>query len=102
MGWSCRKDAWNTLQKILKVLCIGKSQNVYNIGGTDYLIETSTVEHHDGAITGSIFNLSKWTGKPCGSFRISGDGVVERGPKTFKQAAAGEVPLGLKVPEWGE
>ena len=98
MGWSCRTDAMNTLQKILKALCIGKSQNVYNIGGKDYLIETSDVEHDDGAITGTIFNVTDWTGRPCNSFRISPDGIVEKGPKAFSLAAEGNTVPKLGTP----
>lgn len=98
MGWSCRREAMNTLQKIGQTLCIGRSQNVYKVNGTEYMIETSNKEHDDGAITGSIFNLTKWSGKSCGNFRISPEGAVERGPKVFKLAAEGKPIPNLEVP----
>lgn len=98
MGWSCRADAMKAFQKIEKALCLGKSQNEYRLNGTTYMIETSRVEHDDGAITGSLFNLTAWTGRPCGSFRISPDGLVDRGPKAFKEALQGQRIRGLEVP----
>lgn len=98
MGWSCRREAMNTLQKISHTLCIGRSQNVYRVKGTEYMIEQSNKEHEDGAITGSIFNISTWTGRPCGTFRISPDGEVERGPKVFELAAEGKPIPNLEVP----
>jgi hypothetical protein len=85
-------------QKIEKALCLGKSQNEYRVNGKTYMIEISPKEHEDGAITGSIFNLSVWTGKPCGSFRISPDGEVDRGPKVFKEALRGQHIRNLGVP----
>jgi len=99
MGWSCRKDAMDTFQKITKVLCIGNIQNEYRIKDTTYMIEISSREHEDGAITGQIFNLSEWSGRPCNSFRISPEGKVERGPKCFFMAANDETISNLGVPQ---
>ena len=98
MGWSCMKAAMDTQQKIFKALCIGKSQNVFQIKGTVYMVETFPVEHDDGAITGTIYNLTNWTGRPCNSFRINPEGKVERGPQAFLLAADGKPIPGLQVP----
>ena len=98
MGWSCRQDAMNTLNKIQKALCIGKSSNEFCIKGTTYMWEVSRKEHDDGAITGEILNLTNWTGRVCNTFRISPEGKVDRGPKAFKDAAEGKKITGLSKP----
>lgn len=102
MGWSCTKAAMDTLQKIERALCIGRIQNVYRVRNTDYMIETSRVEHVDGAITGSIFNLTDYTGKACNSFRIEEDGTVSRGPSEFQKAAKGQKIKTLEAPKYGQ
>ncbi len=98
MGWSCTKKAMDTFQKVSKKLCIGKVQNVYCLNGISYMIELSC-EEHEGSITGTIFNLSNWKGKPCNSFKISPEGKIERGPKVFFLAEEDKDIPGLANPD---
>lgn len=89
MGWSCRADAGDTLDKVTAA-CIESTgmSNVYEAGGGRYFIEVSRKEHDDGAITGSIFkHINETQCRKAGSFRINGNGTVARGPKFLKDAA---------------
>ena len=102
MGWSCRKDAMDTFEKIGKALCIGRSQNVYQIHGKLFLIEMSQKEHEDGSITGSIVPFDGEYSYPSKArgFKISGDGLIIRAPKSWKLAFLGKKVGGLEVPDY--
>lgn len=85
MGWSCRADAGNTMQKIED--CCRKqtgSQNSFRRNGNEYFIELSYVEHDDGAITGSIMLVTGDFCNKSGSLRIEGDGTITR-PKYLRE-----------------
>lgn len=101
MGWSCRKDAMDTLQKIEKVLCIGPSANEFQINGKAYIIDTGRTDHADGAITGTLWrDTGDGTHYTCaGSWRIEGDGRFSRGASVLRRAAKGLAIIGLQVPE---
>lgn len=77
MGWSCRKDAMDTMNAWAEA-CYKQSgiSNLWRENGREYFFEHSRTEHADGAITGTIW--------PRGSFRIEGNGEVSRAPKFLK------------------
>ena len=92
MGWSCRKEASDTLGQITKA--IGErfnNQNKWQIGGRKFFYEHSNVEHKDGAITGMVYEIrfySPTKDERCfeaGSFRIEGDGTIKRVPHFPKE-----------------
>jgi hypothetical protein len=90
MGWSCRREASETMQK-WTAACVAQagSQNVYEANGKRYFWEVSRVEHEDGAVTGTILVMcSRNMARPVGRFRIEPDGRVSRAPKFLKNAAA--------------
>lgn len=93
MGWSCRKDAGDVLDKIM-ASCVSMTgiSNNWKHNGASYMFEVSSKEHDDGAITGSIYNINGL--HQCfkkGSFRIEGSGEVSRGGHGFKELTAEEV-----------
>lgn len=102
MGWSCAKKAMDSLEKIKKALVLDEEgpSNVFKIYGTNYLLEISTREHYDGAISGEIFNLDNWIGRPCNRFKINGNGNLQRGPAYFKKAIEGEYIVGLEKQDY--
>lgn len=65
-------------------------QNVFEVrGGQRYMWEVSRTEHHDGAITGTVWKmfedeLGASRCRQSGSFRIEGDGTVKRAPAFLK------------------
>lgn len=77
MGYSCRKEAANTLDAIQQE-CIHQTgtQNLYVRRGKKYFFVTSRKEHSDGRITGKVIQFD--TTKPVGSFCISPDGTIDR------------------------
>ncbi len=82
MGWSCNAAAAIALDQVTQ-MCIKStgSSNTWEHGRNKYFYEPSRVEHDDGAITGSVFKfLDDGRCRKVGSFRINGDGVVERFP----------------------
>jgi len=91
MGWSCRVDAHNTLDKWYEV-CKESSgmSTTYTAKGIEYFFEVSRTEHADGAITGQVYrNLTRnpdgsGTCIRAGSFRIEGNGEVKRYPTGLK------------------
>jgi len=91
MGWSCRKQAGDTLDKI-QAYCVknsGGSSNVFTENGTSYFFEVSRKEHADGAITGSIFEMvPPQNARRAGSFRIEPDGRISRFDKIVNKAFA--------------
>lgn len=81
MGWSCRKEAGDTLER-LQDYCSknsGGSSNVFNENGTSYFFEVSRKEHADGAITGSVHEMvPPQNARRVGQFRIEPDGKISR------------------------
>lgn len=93
MGWSCRADAGNVLDK-MSAACVASTgmSNTWEHNGVRYFFEISRTEHADGAITGSV---CKFVGKDLcrksGSIRIEGDGTITRAPAFLKNAAKAAV-----------
>lgn len=80
MGWSCRKEAGDTLEKI-QDYCSKDSgvSNEFKENGTSYFFEVSRTEHADGAITGSVHEMvPPQNAKRVGQFRIEPDGKISR------------------------
>jgi len=101
MGWSCRKDAGDTLTKISDwVVENFDNQNKWTTKKGTYFFESSRTEHDDGAITGSIWKSlpagTPYRGKTypdervtrSGTFRIEGDGTITRFPNLPKEVKA--------------
>jgi len=95
MGWSCRADAAVTMES-WTAACVAQtgSPNVFRVNGREYFWEVSSVEHDDGAITGTIVRVEGPGSTPdstacrsAGSFRINGDGTVARAPRFLKLAS---------------
>ena len=95
MGCSCSAKAGDVL-RAWNDFCYNSTgfNNVYKNRGKTYMLEVSSVEHNDGSITGSIlvqFGETKSDGSfsahRCGTFRINGDGTIERAPIILKLAA---------------
>lgn len=87
MGWSCAAAAGHTMDRMVAA-CRKEngSSNTFTAGGKTYFWETSRREHNDGAITGSVFVVTKpgWSRK-SGSFRIDSDGKMVRGPAALRR-----------------
>jgi len=87
MGYSCSAAAHETL-RTLDVVCLsqtGTSNSYIGRDGHEYFYETSRVEHADGAITGSVFQMIEGFAHSSGNFRIAGDGKVTRWPTAFQR-----------------
>lgn len=93
MGWSCRADAAETMERWSeKCRASSGSSNVWGESRGWYMFDASRVEHDDGAITGTIL---RFDGDPCGrescpasvvgSFRINPDGSVARAPSFLRK-----------------
>src|ERR1700739_3406838 len=84
MGYSCRRDAQDTLSVISHRFATDGNPNVWTIGTVErkqYFFERGQ-ENHDGAITGTLMVMLP--GDFCrsvGSVRIGPDGTIERFPK---------------------
>lgn len=108
MGWSCSAKASYVYHAITALVGEKSSNSLPNDGG---FYEGSRKEHADGAITGTVWKKTKtytpeeraaeakarnipdpsWVGDPCkkaGSFKISGDGKIERFPLLPKEIKA--------------
>jgi hypothetical protein len=94
MGWSCRADAHETMQK-WTAACVAQtgSQNEFDADGVRYFWELSRTEHDDGAITGTIMRVTEkrpdgsMMAVKCGSFRINPDGTIGRAPAFLRSAS---------------
>lgn len=93
MGWSCSRDAGQTLERFSAACFRATGQtNVYQEQSKLYLAEVSSEEHRDGAITGETYLLkSNGLCSRLGQFRIEPDGQVSLGPAALKAVAA-QVP----------
>jgi hypothetical protein len=90
MGWSCTRDADRTARQWVDA-CVAStgSQNTFRSRGRKYFWEQSRTEHHDGAITGSIYRMDRHGYcRRSGTFRIEGDGTVSRAPAFLRAAAS--------------
>ena len=90
MGWSCRADAANTMDRWTE-FCIAQSgsQNTFKANGHTYFWEASRTEHSDGAITGSVHKmLPGGLCRKSGTFRIEGNGQVTRAPACLAELGA--------------
>jgi hypothetical protein len=92
MGWSCRKEAGDTMSKISRAIIERfKNQNTWEVGSRKFFYEHSRVEHDDGAITGSVCEIRFYPptqDERCfdvGSFRIEGDGTIKKFPHFPKE-----------------
>ncbi len=93
MGWSYRSDAGRTMDAI-EAACKQTREphgetcsNTFFVGGKRYFYETSRRDQVDGGIAGTIYRcLPNEMCRRVGTFRISGDGRVVRGPKLFRRA----------------
>ena len=55
MGWSCNKDAGETMEAISQAIIERfMNQNTFTVKGRTFFLENSRREHDDGAITGTI------------------------------------------------
>jgi len=89
MGWSYGIKAGETLDKWMNdCLANSGSQNQWTDKGKTYFFEHTRRDHNDGAITGTIWKfLPDGTHvRKSGSFRINGDGTIDRAPKFLKNA----------------
>lgn len=91
MGYSCSRDAVDSLRVICNLFGDKKSSNVLVIKGLQFFFERGQ-EQADGAITGPVFLMVE-NGNACkaGTFRIEADGTVTRFPhlsKTDREEAA--------------
>lgn len=93
MGWSCRAEAGNTMDRWVAA-CRAQtgSQNAYEFKGRRYFWELSNTEHADGAISGEIYVITEVVDKDTfyshqvGTFFIEPDGHVSRAPSFLKEA----------------
>lgn len=104
MGWSCNMAAAEALDRV-KDACVRSTgqTNVWEERGQRYFFEASRTEHHDGAITGSVWRSvpsllgpSETTCRRVGSFRIEGDGRMSRGP-AFMRGTSVRAPRARRV-----
>lgn len=84
MGYSCRRDAQDTLAVISRRFATDGNPNIWTIGTVErkqYFFERGQ-EQDDGAITGQLMViLPDDMCRPVGSVRIDGDGTIARFPK---------------------
>jgi hypothetical protein len=96
MGWSCRKETGDTLER-WRNACREQtnSSNLFVIGDAHYFFEVSSREHDDGSATGSLWMyLSNTRAKSVGSFKIDANGRLARSPTALKILDRGKL---LKV-----
>lgn len=84
MGYSCNAKAAYVMDEI-SAMCVKStgSSNTWTHGKNKYFYERGR-ENDDGAITGSVWKFVMHNGEErvrrSGSYRINGDGVVQRFP----------------------
>ena len=90
MGWSCRAEAAETMDKWTKACVKGTGfSNTFKIGKVQFFWELDNVEQEDGAITGEVIRIISF-GKCAleAAFRIEGDGRVSKAPKFLRDVAS--------------
>lgn len=97
MGWSCRKDASDTLECIQARMTpdsMFTNQIIINGQELGFYEVNTRIEHRDGAITGKVFKINKGINadgsenafyEAVGNFRIEGNGRVTRFPLVPKK-----------------
>jgi hypothetical protein len=83
MGWSCSAKASFFMEALSQVSGLPSSNEISNAKGEAIgFYEQSSREHADGAITGSVWKYvdAEKRVRKAGSFRIDGDGSVDRFP----------------------
>lgn len=83
MGWSCRMEAGTVVDAWTKACRASTGQSNVYLGndGKRYFFEDDSVEHDDGAITGTVMQMVTETScVPGGSFRVEGNGEVAHAP----------------------
>jgi hypothetical protein len=96
MGWSCRREASDTLNRLMA----HHHNGVYEAGVEKYFLEPSRVEHKDGAVTGKVYKMRDQHPdghghcRAVGRFRIEPTGEVSKGPGHLKKLAALPMPTG--------
>ncbi len=94
VGYSYSAAASRTMDKI-EAACRATrpgeaSSNAYFVNGRRYFFEVVRRDQPDGGLRGAIWLcIGETHARRVGYFRINGNGRVERGPKLFKEAAAG-------------
>ena len=84
MGYSCTRDAANTLGVIGKFYATNGNPNVLTIGKDQYFFERGR-EQADGAITGTLMvMLPNDYCRKVGSVRIEPDGTISKFPRMPK------------------
>ncbi len=98
MGWSCSAVADETL-KLWTKHCVSThgSQNTYRVNGVEYFFDVSRREYDDGRICGTVYRMeSDGAGRgfcrKVSTFRINGDGTVDRAPAVLKALGVGVLP----------
>jgi len=91
VSYSCRVEAAETLEVILRTVCTGGRWGTSWIdeAGREYYFEEGKPQK-DGAITGSIYReveVGSGRFRRSGSIRIGPDGYLERGPGRWREAA---------------
>ncbi len=94
MGWSCSALADETL-KLWTQHCVKTtgSSNTFRVGADEYFFDVSRREYDDGRICGNVFRmLGDGMCRHARTFRINGDGTVERAPAVLKALGVGRLP----------
>lgn len=85
MGWSCRAEAAETMNRINRMH--SPKDGCYEFMGDRYFVEWSNREHDDGAITGKLMKMigeSNFAVR-MGSVRIDPEGELVRAPSALKE-----------------
>ena len=78
MGWSCRKDAMNTLETFTNDA--DSPSNAWRRGARHFFYEIGR-EQEDGSITGKIMeDMGNGHAVYAGNFKIAGNGDIIRAP----------------------
>lgn len=91
MGWSCSVAA-SDVERSWSSVCWAQTglSNTFRSGKWTYFYELDNVEHVDGSITGHVFRLTGDLAHEAGTFKIDGQGRVERAPIFLRQVGRSE------------
>lgn len=86
MGWSCSVAA-SDVEKAWSNMCLTQTglSNTFRSGNRTYFYEVDSVEHPDGSITGNVFRLAGDLAHEAGTFKIDGQGKVDRAPAFLRR-----------------
>jgi len=81
MGYSCRHEAGECLDFIMRTICINGSSNTWSFKKDTYFFERGR-ENEDGSITGSVWKIDPATNhcRRSGGVKIAPCGRLERFP----------------------